>query len=182
MGGRPTRDINEKCYIDPTISSMADNFCKNEQYCPGGCTSCQSDICGKIHETECTMEDEGTDNSASAGTEDGCNLLCTSLGANSNEISYLVWGEREEQCICYPVGKRFCNNIIMEWGVTIDDYFRCKQTLLPSYIKHFFQVATPNHIHPALHPQLLPIRDVTAMLNAIPMTLQAFSVTKQTAY
>jgi len=123
--GRPTRDINEACYIDPTISGMADNFCKSESFCPGGCTSCNDDICGKIHETECTMEDEGTDNSASAGTEDGCNLLCTSLGANSNEISYLVWGEREEQCICYPVGKRFCNNIIMEWGVTLDDYFRC---------------------------------------------------------
>ena len=110
------------------------------------------------------MEDEGTDNSASAGTEDGCNLLCTSLGANSNEISYLVWGERvssylilvsvlkgslttksltswspylhmcfpiqEEQCICYPVGKRFCNNIIMEWGVTLDDYNKCKQSLV----------------------------------------------------
>merc|ERR1712109_186666 len=123
--GRPTRDINEACYIDPTISSQAKFFCDSERYCPGGCTSCNDEKCGKIHETECTMEDEGTDNSASAGTEDGCNLLCTSLGANSNEISCLVWGEREEQCICYPVGKRFCNNIIMEWGVTLDDYTRC---------------------------------------------------------
>jgi len=42
-------------------------------------------------------------------------------------------------------------------------------------------------LHPILLPLrsralLLPIRDVTAMLNAIPMRLQAFSVTKQTAY
>ena len=66
----------------------------------------------------------------------------------------------------------------MEWGVTIDDYFRCKQTLLPSYIKHFFQVATPN---PA-RILLLPIRAVTAMLTVILMTIQAFSVTKQMAY
>ena len=70
----------------------------------------------------------------------------------------------------------------MEWGVTLDDYFRCKQTLLPSFIKHFFQVATPNLIHPALDPLKLPIRAVTAMLTVIRMTIQAFSVTKQMAY
>ena len=54
----------------------------------------QNDPGNRTRVYRCTMEDEGTDNSASAGTEDGCNLLCTSLGANSNEISYLVWGER----------------------------------------------------------------------------------------
>merc|ERR1712004_696140 len=161
MRGRPTRDINEACYIDPTISSMADNFCNSESFCPGGCTSCNDDICGKIHETECTMEDEGTDNSASSGTEDGCNLLCTSLGANSNEISYLVWGEREEQCICYPVGKRFCNNIIMEWGVTLDDYNNC---------------GYPNPDD----PEQSQSQDAPAMLTA-PKS-QTFSATKQMGY
>ena len=67
----------------------------------------------------------------------------------------------------------------MEWGVTIDDYFRCKQPRLPSFIKHFFQVATPNQIKAAPQRQN---QAAPAMLNVIQMTIQAFSVTKQMAY
>ena len=74
------------------------------------------------------MEDPGTDNSDSAPTEAGCNLLCTQLGVN-DEVSYLTYAQRvsttadeniaqchkpfinfdnmifqEETCICYPIG------------------------------------------------------------------------------
>merc|ERR1711973_886505 len=44
MRGRPTRDINEACYIEPdkvepALSTQAKFFCEHESYCPGGCTS-----------------------------------------------------------------------------------------------------------------------------------------------
>lgn len=132
--GHPTRDIDNKCYIDPqTPGADPLGFCKagGSDQCPGGCKTCNTDdVCSKIHETECTMEDPGTDNSDSAPTEAGCNLLCTQLGVN-DEVSYLTYAQREETCICYPVGKRSCNNIIMKQGVTLDDYFNCQTGNVP---------------------------------------------------
>ena len=60
----------------------------------GGCKTCDTgDVCSKIHETECTMEDPGTDNSNSAPTEAGCNLFCTQEGVNG-KVSYLTYDQR----------------------------------------------------------------------------------------
>merc|ERR1711936_1513700 len=60
----------------------------------------------------------------SAPTAEGCNYFCTAEGL-SGDVSYLVYSLREERCVCHYTGKRFCNNIIMEWGATLDDYIRC---------------------------------------------------------
>jgi len=121
--GRPTRDIDNTCYIDPLNDPV--HFCDSADRCPGGCKTCAADdICDKIHETECTMETEGTDNSNSAPTAEGCNYFCTAEGL-SGDVSYLVYSLREERCVCHYTGKRFCNNIVMEWPATIDDYFKC---------------------------------------------------------
>merc|ERR1719209_2300929 len=129
LRGHPTRDTDNKCYIDSTTAG-ADLFCKagGTPQCPGGCRTCNAeDVCSKIHETECTMEDPGTDHSSSAPTEEGCSLFCTQLGLNG-EASYVTFEQIEENCRCYPVGKRDCNNIIMEQGVTFDDYNNCKNS------------------------------------------------------
>jgi len=132
LRGHPTRDINNECYIDPaTPGSDPLGFCKagGTGQCPGGCKTCDTgDVCSKIHETECTMEDPGTDNSNSAPTEAGCNLFCTQEGVNG-KVSYLTYDQREETCVCYPVGKRDCNNIIMKQGVTLDDYNDCSNSV-----------------------------------------------------
>ena len=90
--GRPTRDIDNTCYIDPLNDPV--HFCDSADRCPGGCKTCAADdICDKIHETECTMETEGTDNSNSAPTAEGCNYFCTAEGL-SGDVSYLVYSLR----------------------------------------------------------------------------------------
>ena len=90
--GRPTRDIDNRCYIDPLNDQF--HFCDSTDRCPGGCKTCAADdICDKIHETECTMETEGTDNSNSAPTAEGCNYFCTAEGL-SGDVSYLVYSLR----------------------------------------------------------------------------------------
>ena len=90
--GRPTRDIDNTCYIDPLNDPV--HFCDSTDRCPGGCKTCAADdICDKIHETECTMETEGTDNSNSAPTAEGCNYFCTAEGL-SGDVSYLVYSLR----------------------------------------------------------------------------------------
>jgi len=130
LRGQPTRDINNQCYIDPENTEVDEDpfgFCKagGTAQCPGGCKTCDTtDVCSAIHETECTMVDPGTDNSDSAPTEAGCNLFCTQEGV-SGDVSYLTFDQREEKCVCYPVGKRSCNNIIMKQGVTLDEYNNC---------------------------------------------------------
>ena len=63
----------------------------------------------------------------------------------------------------------------MEWGVTLDDYTRCKQSLVSSHIRHFLQVAT---LTPMIQSQSQ--RDAPAMLTA--PKIQTFSATKQMAY
>ena len=63
----------------------------------------------------------------------------------------------------------------MEWGVTFDDYIRCKQSLVSSHIRHFLQVAT---LTPMIQSQSQ--RDAPAMLTA-PKS-QTFSATKQMGY
>ena len=93
--GHPTRDTDNKCYIDSTTAG-ADLFCKagGTPQCPGGCRTCDTDdVCSKIHETECTMEDPGTDHSSSAPTEEGCSLFCTQLGLNG-EASFVTFEQR----------------------------------------------------------------------------------------
>ena len=90
--GRPTRDIDNTCYIDPLNDPV--HFCDSTDRCPGGCKTCAADdICDKIHETECVMSTEGTDNSNSAPTADGCNYFCTAEGL-SGDVSYLVYSLR----------------------------------------------------------------------------------------
>ena len=63
----------------------------------------------------------------------------------------------------------------MEWGVTLDDYTRCKQSLVSSHKRHLLQVAT---LTPMTQSQSQ--RDAPAMLTA--PKIQTFSATKQMAY
>jgi len=121
--GKPTRDIDQTCYIDSSHDSQG--FCDNSNICPGNCKTCDTDFpCGMIHETECSMLHFGTDNSGSVGTEEGCNLFCTGLGL-VDVVTYLTYGVREEECRCMFSGERSCDNIIMAAGITIQDYDKC---------------------------------------------------------
>merc|ERR1719507_2418804 len=158
--GRPTRDIDNTCYIDPLSDPV--HFCDSTDRCPGGCKTCAADdICDKIHETECVMSTEGTDNSNSAPTADGCNYFCTAEGL-SGDVSYLVYSLREERCVCHYTGKRFCNNIIMEWGATLDDYIRCGHPEPHLMIRLHLLVAIPTMTASILLPSFVTTQTESA--------------------
>jgi len=121
--GKPTRDVDEKCYIDS--SNDPRGFCDIETICPGKCKTCDTDFpCGMIHETECSMTQNGQDSSGSVSTEEGCNLVCTSLGVY-DVVTYLTYSLSEERCQCFFSGERRCNNIVMAWGTTFADFDKC---------------------------------------------------------
>jgi len=131
--GRPTRNTEKTCYIDSSLPG-ASSFCDDPARCPGGCKTCDvddaTDPCNGIRETECAYREDGTDDSNTMPSEDGCSFFCSLRGVEY-DATYLTFAKREEKCFCYPKGDRFCDNVVLKQGISFDQYAKCLEGKSP---------------------------------------------------
>ena len=94
--GRPTRNTEKTCYIDSSLPG-ASSFCDDPARCPGGCKTCDvddaTDPCNGIRETECAYREDGTDDSNTVPSEDGCSFFCSLRGVEY-DATYLTFAKR----------------------------------------------------------------------------------------
>ena len=117
--GGPLRDEMDTCLLDPADMACNDNFC------PGGCESCDGDRCSDLVETECvpTVVDSSTTNSIPSIAT--CQTVMTMQGL-SETINYFTFDQRAKVCRGYPSGQRSCINVVAAQTISNSDIDDCR--------------------------------------------------------
>ena len=134
--GQPLR------YTGDTGTCMMDNpsFCEagpaQASLCPGSppCKACDiNDECNNYHQTQCSMQGQGTVVEIDELSYEGCQAFC--LGqSNSNAFTYFTWDRTAEACDCFEGGctsgkcggARSCQLEVVKAGFTMDQITTCK--------------------------------------------------------
>jgi len=119
--GQPLRDAKGNCMA----SFIAEDGCSKVNC--DECHLCDSDFdvhCANYAETECLKEGVPGETVASAPNFDMCLAICTNL-QDSNGFTYVTYEREKQECVCYPDGLRSCKNIVMPYGMTLEDAEFC---------------------------------------------------------
>jgi len=119
--GQPLRDAKGNCMA----SFIAEDGCSKVNC--DECHLCDSknDVhCANYAETECLKLGVPGETVTSTPNFDMCLAICTNL-QDSNGFTYVTYEREKQECVCYTDGLRDCKNIVMPYGMTLEDAQFC---------------------------------------------------------